>query len=66
MLFCADRFQSNVGDILNASSEHVIHSHYNSSLSDAQLRASSFLSELVHTRDSRHLFSDDNFLTYLN
>jgi len=53
VLFSADRFQSNIDDILSGSSNHTVHSHYNSSIADAQLHVSSFLSELVSIRDSR-------------
>jgi hypothetical protein len=53
VLFCADRFQSNVDDILSGSSNHIVQSYYNSLLSDAQLSLSSFLYELLSIRDSR-------------
>jgi hypothetical protein len=56
VLFCADRFQSNVDAILSGSSNHIVHSYHHSSLSGAQLSASSFLSELLSIRDSRQSF----------
>ena len=56
MLFCADRYQTNIDDILSGSSNYIVYSHYNCSISDVQLRASSFLSELVSIRDSRQSF----------
>jgi hypothetical protein len=52
-LFCADRYQTTVDDILSGSSNYIVYSHYNRSITDVQLRASSFLSELVSNRDSR-------------
>ena len=59
MLFCADRFQSNVDDILIGSSNRIIHSYYNSSVSEAQLSASGFMSELLCNRHSRQSVFDD-------
>ena len=56
ILFCADRYQTNIDDILSGSSNYTVHSHYNRSIADVQLRASSFLSELVSIRDSRQSF----------
>ena len=53
ILFCADRYQTTVDDILSGSSNYIVYSHYNRSITDVQLRASSFLSELVSNRDSR-------------
>jgi len=53
MLFCADRFQTNIDGILNGSFNYNVHSYYNCSIADTQLRASSFLFELVIIRDSR-------------
>ena len=57
ILFCADRYQTTVDDILSGSSNYIVYSHYNRSITDVQLRASSFLSELVSNRDSRQSFS---------
>jgi len=59
MLFCADRFQTNIDGILNSSSNYIVHSYYNCSTADVQLRASSFLFELVSIRDSRQLYFDN-------
>ena len=56
ILFCADRYQTNIDDILGGYTNYIVHSHYNRSIADVQLRASSFLSELVSTRDSRQSF----------
>ena len=57
ILFCADRYQTNIDDILSGSSNYIVYSHYNRSLADVQLRSSSFLSELVSiSQDSRHSF----------
>jgi len=56
ILFCADRFQTNIDDIHNGSSNYIVHSYYNRSIADDQLRASSFLFELVGIRDSRLYF----------
>ena len=50
--------QTNINDILSGSSNYIVYSHYNCSISDVQLRASSFLSELVSIRDSRQSFFD--------
>jgi len=36
VLLCADRLQSNIDDILSGSSNHIVHSHYNSSIADDQ------------------------------
>jgi len=52
ILFCADRFQTNIDGILNGSSN----SYYNRSIADVQLRASSFLYELISIRDSRQSY----------
>jgi len=56
ILFCADRYQSNVVNILSGSSNYIVQSYYNRSIADAELRASSFLSELVSIRDSGQSF----------
>ena len=61
ILFCADRYQTNIDDILSGSLfitfiYYIVHSHYNRSIVDVQLRASSFLSELVSIRNSRRSF----------
>ena len=56
ILFCADRFQTNIDDILSGSSNYIVHSYYNRSIADVQLHASSFLSGLVSIRDSRQSF----------
>ena len=53
ILLCADRYQTNIDDILSGSSNYIVHSHYNRSIADVQLHASNFLSELVIIRDSR-------------
>ena len=63
ILFCADRYQTTVDDILSGSSSYVVYSHYNRSITDVQLRASSFLSELISNRDSRQSFSGSVALT---
>ena len=49
-------YQTNIDDILSGSSNYIVHLHYNRSIADVQLRASSFLSELVSIRDSRPSF----------
>ena len=59
ILFCADRCQTDIDDILSGSSNYIVHSHYNRSIADIQLRASSFLSELISIRDSRQSFFDN-------
>jgi hypothetical protein len=56
ILFCADRYQTNIDGILSGSSNYIVYSHYDRSIVDVQLRASSFLSELVSIRDSRQSF----------
>jgi hypothetical protein len=56
ILFCADRYQFNIENILSGSSNYIVQSYYNRSITDAQLRASSFLSELVSVRDSGQSF----------
>jgi len=56
ILLCADRFQTNIDGILNSSSNYIVHSYYNRSIADVQLRASSFLYELVSIRDSRQSY----------
>ena len=43
-------------DILSGFSNYIVYSHYNRSIADVQLRAYSFLSELVSIRDSRQSF----------
>jgi len=53
ILLCADRFQTNIDGIINGSSNYIVHSYYNRSIADVQLRASSFLYKLVSSRDSR-------------
>ena len=63
IFFCADRYQTTVDDILSGSSNYIVYSHYNRSITDGQLRASSFLSELVRNRDSRQSFSGSVALT---
>jgi hypothetical protein len=35
VLFCADRFQSNVDDILSGSPNHIVHSYFKNSVSEA-------------------------------
>jgi len=55
ILLCADRFQTNIDGILNRSSNYIVHSYYNLSIADVQLRAHSFLYELIRIRDSRQL-----------
>ena len=49
----------NIDYILSGSSNCIVHSYYNRSIADVQLRASSFLSELVSIRDSRQSISGD-------
>jgi hypothetical protein len=56
ILFCADRYQTNIDNILSGSTNYIVYLHYNRSIADTQLRASSFLSELVSIRDSRQSF----------
>ena len=56
ILLCADRYQTNIDDILSGSSSYIVHSHHNHSIADVQLRASGFLSELVCIRDSIQSF----------
>ena len=56
MLFCADRYQTNIDNILSGSSNYIVYSHYNRSITDVQLRTSSFLSELISLRDCRQSF----------
>ena len=56
ILFCADRYQTIIDDILGGSSNYIVSSHYNRSIVDVQLRESSFLSELVSLRDNRQSF----------
>jgi hypothetical protein len=53
ILFCADRFQTHIDGILSGFSNYIVHSHYNRSTADVQIRASSFLHEFVSIRDSR-------------
>jgi len=57
ILYCADRFQTNIDGILSSSSNYIVHSYYNRSIADVQIRASSFLYELVSIRDSRQSYS---------
>jgi hypothetical protein len=56
ILFCADRFQTNIDGILSGSSNYVVHSQNNRSIADAQVRASRFLHELVSIKDNRQSF----------
>jgi len=56
ILFCADRFKTYIDGILHGSSSYIVHSYFNRSIADVQLRASSFLSELISTRDSRQSY----------
>jgi len=56
MLFCADRFKTNIDGILHGSCNYIVYSYYNRSIADLQLRASCFLSELISTRDSRQSY----------
>jgi len=56
ILFCADRFKTNIDAILHGSSSYIVHSNYNRSIADVQLHASSFLLELISTRDSRQSY----------
>jgi len=46
----------NIDGILNGSSNYSVHSYCNRSIADVQLRASSFLYELVSIRDSRQSY----------
>jgi hypothetical protein len=59
VLFCTDRFQSNVDDILSGSSDHIVPSCYNNPVSEAHLSTSGFLSESLCIRDSRQSSFDD-------
>jgi len=56
ILFCADRFKTNIDGFLHGSSNYIIHSYYNRSIADVQLRAFSFLYELISARDSRQSY----------
>jgi len=56
ILFCADRFQTDIDGILNGSSNYIVHLYYNRSIADDQLRVSSSLFELVSFRDSRQSY----------
>jgi len=56
ILFCADQFKTNIDGILHDSSNYIVHSYYNRSIADVQLRASSFLSELISTSDSKQSY----------
>jgi len=56
ILFCADRFKTNIDGILHGYSNYIVHSYYNRSIADVQLRASSFLYELISSRDSRQSY----------
>jgi len=49
ILFCADRFQTNIDGILNGSYNYIVHSYYNRSIADVQLyvRLVSCVYELV-------------------
>jgi len=56
ILFCTDRFQTNIDGILNGSSYYIVHSYYNRSIADVQLRASSCMNSLaLETADNRIL-----------
>jgi len=56
ILLCADRFKTNIDGILHGSSNYIVHSYYNRSIADVQLRASSFMYELISIRDSRQSY----------
>jgi len=56
ILFCADRFQTNIDGIFIGSSNYIVHSYYNRSIANDHLRASSFLYELVSNRNSRQSY----------
>ena len=63
MLFCTDRYRS----LLNSSSfnsSNIVNSYVNSTVDDAQLRTSSFLSELIGIRDGKDEFSRNFILSY--
>jgi len=47
---------SHVDGIFHGSSNYIVHSYYNRSIADVQVRASSFLFELFSTRDSRQSY----------
>jgi hypothetical protein len=59
ILFCADRYQTSIDCILSSHPNYIVYSHYNRSIDDGQLRAASFLSELVSIRDSRQSLFDN-------
>jgi len=62
ILFCHYFVSAYLGltnSVLNGSSNYIVHSHYNRSIADVQLRASSFLFELVSIRDSRQSYFDN-------
>jgi len=42
--------------MLHGSSNYIVHSYYNRSIADVQLRVSSFLYELISIRDSRQSY----------
>ena len=63
MLFCIDRYRSPV-NILLFSSFNIVNSYFNSTVDAAQLRTSSFLSELVKIRDRMDEFSNNFILSY--
>jgi len=56
ILFCADHFKTNLDGMLHGSSNYIVHSYYNRSIADVQLRASSLLYELISIRDSRQSY----------
>jgi len=56
ILFCANRFETNIDGILNGSYNYIVHSYYNRSIANVQLRVSSFLYELISIRDSRQSY----------
>ena len=63
MLFCTDRYRSSLNSLLFSSS-NIVNSYVNSTVDDAQLRTSSFLSELIEIRDEKDEFSSNFILSY--
>ena len=63
MLFCIDRYHSPVNSLL-LSSFSIINSYFNNTVDSAQIRASSFLSELIEIRDSKDNFYNNFILSY--
>jgi hypothetical protein len=63
MLFCTDRYRSPVNSLL-FSSFNIVNSYVNSTVIDAQLRTSSFLSELIEIKDGKDKFSSSFILSY--